>query len=198
MVPQEFLTFFAASLTADGALIGLLFVAIAIEPERTFGDAAHKERELAANGAFSALVNAFLISMIALIPHINIGWAVIIIAGLSLPNVIVHAIDKLSHRQQTFNRSMLYTASALLLYGLEIFFGIQLIQQPHNTDSLYSLIIVLVTEYGVALARAWTLLGAERRSLSRIVMDAIRGRRALHQPTPGDHVDMSKKSVPSD
>lgn len=196
MIPPEFLTFFAASLTADGALIGLLFVAIAIEPERTFGDAAHQERELAANGAFSALVNAFLISMIALIPRINVGWAVIIIAGLSLPSVIIHAIDKLRRGQQAFNRSMLYTASALLLYGLEIFFGIQLLQQPHNTDSLYSLIIVLVAEYGVALARAWTLLGAERRTLVSILADAIRGRRAHNQPT--GHGDIGKKSVPSD
>jgi hypothetical protein len=46
------MTFFAASLAADGALIGLLFVAIAIEPERTFGKEAAQERELAASLAF--------------------------------------------------------------------------------------------------------------------------------------------------
>lgn len=198
MIPQDFITFFAASLTADGALIGLLFVAIAIKPEHTFGEAANQERALAANGAFSALVNAFLISMLALIPRINVGWAFIVIAGLSLLNTIVQAIDKLRRGQQTFNRSVLYTASGLLLYGLEIFYSVHLIQQPYNTDGLYSLIIVLVAIYGVALARAWTLLGAENRSFLRMLIDAITRRRTRTQTaaSSGDEPKSGQKAIP--
>jgi hypothetical protein len=176
VIPPEFMTFFAASLTADGALIGLLFVAIAIEPERTFGKAAAQERELAASGAFTSLVNAFLVSMIALIPDINIGWGVICVAGLSLINIIIHAADKLRRGQRTFTRSLVYTISALLLYGLEIFYSVQLILRPHNLDAVYTLIIVLVVTYAVALTRAWTLLSGENRSLRATLIDAIKGR----------------------
>ncbi|HEY1390183.1 MAG TPA: hypothetical protein VGF38_16725 [Ktedonobacterales bacterium] len=198
MIPQEFMTFFAASLTADGALIGLLFVAIAIEPERTFGKAAAQERELAASGAFTSLVNAFMISMVALIPDINIGWGVIVIAGLSLLNILLHTADKLRRGQRTFNRSVFYTISALLLYGLEVFYSIQLIRQPNNNlDALYTLVFVLVTTYGVALTRAWTLLGGENRSLRVILVEVIK-ERFSHAPTttPAESNESDEKSIP--
>lgn len=197
MIPSEFMTFFAASLAADGALIGLLFVAIAIEPERTFGKAAAQERELAASGAFISLVNAFLVSMIALIPDLKIGWGVICVAGVSLLNVMIHAADKLRRGQRTFGRSLIYTVSALLLYGLEIFYSVQLIQQPHNLDALYTLIVVLVVTYAVALTRAWTLLSGENRSLRIMLMDLIKGRNSRTPTTAvAEPAESEAKSIP--
>lgn len=197
MIPDQFVTFFAASLTADGALIGLLFVAIAIEPDQIF-QGKNQERELAASGAFTSLVNAFMISLIALIPDINIGWGVIIIAGVSLLNIVIHTADKLRRGQRTFVRSLLYTLSALVLYGLEILYSIRLIQQPRNNlDALYTLIAVLVATYAVALTRAWTLLGGENRSLTRILTDAIRGRYSRASTTaPGKPAESDEKSLP--
>ena len=201
MIPSEFMTFFAASLAADGALIGLLFVAIAIKPERTFGEAAAQERELAASGAFTSLVNAFMISLIALIPDINVGWGIIFIAGFSLFNILVHSADKLRRGQRTFSRSLFYTISALLLYGLEIFYSIRLIQQPHdNLDAIYTLVFVLVATYAVALTRAWTLLGGEYRSFRVMLTEAIKGRSSrAPTKTPADSAESAKseeKSVP--
>ena len=200
MIPDQFITFFAASLTADGALIGLLFVAIAIEPEHVFGEQ-NQERALAANGAFTSLVNAFLISMLALVPGVNLGWATIVIAVISLLSVIVHALDKLRRGQRTFNRSLFYTLGGLALYSMEIVYSIQLIQQPRNSlDALYGLLYVLVAVYGVALARAWSLLGGENRLITRILTDAIRRRTARAQPTasaaPANLTKPDEKSVP--
>jgi hypothetical protein len=193
MIPADFIPFFAASLTADGALIGLLFVAIAIEPELTFGET-NPERELAANGAFTSLVNAFVISMLALIPQFEIGWGVIVVAGISLLNTIVHTADKLHRGQQMFNRSLLYTIGGLVLYSLEIFYSIQIIRQPRSSqDDLYSLIFVLIAVYGVALTRAWTLLGAENRSFIRMLVDIIMGKRQARRPLPAND---EKKSPP--
>jgi hypothetical protein len=197
MIPGQFITFFAASLTADGALIGLLFVAIAIEPDQIF-QGKNQERELAASGAFTSLVNAFMISLLALIPDINVGWGIIFVAGFSLLNIMIHTADKLRRGQRTFGRSLFYTISALLLYGLEIFYSIQLIVQPRNNlDALYTLIFVLVATYAVALTRAWTLLGGENRSLSRILTDAIR-RRSSQAPAakPGASNKPDQKSLP--
>jgi hypothetical protein len=184
LIPQEFITFFAASLAADGALVGLLFVAIAIEPERTFGEA-DPERELAANGVFSALVNAFVISMLALIPRFEIGWGVIVVAGLSLVSTIVHTADKLHRGQRMFNRTLVYTLGGLLLFSLEIYYSIEIIQHPQSSlDGLYGLIFVLVAVYGVALTRAWTLLGAESRTFTRMFLDIFTGRRAARTSLP--------------
>ena len=194
MIPADFLTFFAASLTADGALIGLLFVAIAIEPERTFG-AANSDRELAANGAFSALFNAFIVSMLALIPHFEIGWGVIVVAGLALLQNVVHTVDRLRRGQQILSRGLFYTISALALYTLEIYYGIRIIRQPvNNLDSIYGLIFVLVAVYGVALVRAWTLLGSQNRSFTSVLIDVIKGSRA--PGPPARHVGDKPKSAP--
>ena len=200
LIPDQFITFFAASLPADGALIGLLFVAITIEPEQVFGGK-DQERELAASGAFTSLVNAFMISLIALVPDINIGWGVIFIAGFSLLNVIIHTADKLRRGQRTFSRSLFYTISALLLYGLEIYYSIQLIQQPRKSlDALYSLIVVLIVTYAVALTRAWTLLGGENHSLTRILVDGIKGRYSRTPTTapnkPNKPNKPNEKSIP--
>ncbi len=184
LIPADFIPFFAASLTADGALIGLLFVAIAIEPERTFGEA-NPERELAANGAFSGLVNAFVVSLLALIPRLEIGWGIIVVAGLALLNAIVQTADKLHRGQRMFNRSLLYTIGGLVLYSLEIYYSIQIIRRPQNNlDSLYGLIFALVAIYGVALTRAWTLLGADRRSFIRVLLDVVTGNRLARRFLP--------------
>src|SRR5436309_3446471 len=54
----EFETFFLASSGASAALIGLLFVAVSIAPEKVFGSDAEAVRQAQALSAFTALVNA--------------------------------------------------------------------------------------------------------------------------------------------
>src|SRR5437762_10203432 len=80
MVPAAFETFFLASSGASAALIGLLFVAVSIAPERVFGSDAEAVRQAQALSAFTALANAFFISMSSLIPHIQIWLVVTIVA----------------------------------------------------------------------------------------------------------------------
>src|SRR5574340_214524 len=153
MVPDRFLTFFAASLTADGALM--------------------------------SLVNAFLISMLALVPGVPFGWAAIIVAGLSLVSTILHTLDRWRRDQRAFDGSLVHSAAALLLYGLEMFFGIQMVLQPSRSlDGLYPLIYVLVAIYGVALGRAWSLLGGEDRSFRRILIRLVQRKAALPPAPP--------------
>jgi hypothetical protein len=200
VIPPEFLTFFAASLTADGALIGLLFVAISIQPERTFGEDAILERELGANGAFNGLVNAFLISMLALIPKIEIGWGVIVLAVVALLNTSVYTMASLRRTQKNYRRSLAFTIGAVLVYGLEIYYSIHLIQQPRNNlASLYGLIFVLVGNFGFALTRSWTLLGGERRSFTGMLIDASRTiarRRRQTEQSPTHAQDLAPTAAP--
>src|SRR5579864_5423913 len=77
MVPPEFLNFFIASTSAGAALVGLLFVAVSIAPEQMVTRQAPLERQAVAGSAFTALINAFFISLVALIPHINIGTVIV-------------------------------------------------------------------------------------------------------------------------
>jgi hypothetical protein len=59
MVPQVFHDYFVASTGAGAALLGLLFVAVSIAPERTVMSTAPVERQAAATSAYTALLNAF-------------------------------------------------------------------------------------------------------------------------------------------
>src|SRR5213593_4458320 len=82
-MPAEFETFFLASSGASAALIGLLFVAVSIAPEKVFGSDAEAVRQAQALSAFTALANAFFISMASLIPDVRIGIVVTIVAFAS-------------------------------------------------------------------------------------------------------------------
>ena len=76
MVPEGFTEFFLASAGTGGAFVGLLFVAISIGPQRTFGesDVAGAPRQHLAEATFLTLINGFVLSSIALIPGIIVGW----------------------------------------------------------------------------------------------------------------------------
>ena len=86
MVPPEFLNFFIASASAGAALVGLLFVAVSIAPEQVVTRRAPVERQAVAGSAFTALLNGFFISLVALIPHFNFGALVVPFSSLSLLN----------------------------------------------------------------------------------------------------------------
>jgi hypothetical protein len=66
MIPERLANFYLATVGAGAALIGLLFVAISLHPERTLDRLAAPARRGVASGAFAALVNAFIVSTAAL------------------------------------------------------------------------------------------------------------------------------------
>ena len=76
MAPEGFREFFLATAGAGAALIGLLFVAITIGPERTFGasDRMGPPRQHLAEAALITMVNGFAVCCVALIPGVNVGW----------------------------------------------------------------------------------------------------------------------------
>ena len=54
-----------------------------------------------------------------------------------------------------------------VVYGLELWFGWQIVRDPGNTAQTYTLAYVLVAVYAVALGRTWELLGAREHGLLR-------------------------------
>src|SRR5581483_8938312 len=88
MVPDTFIAYFAASAGASAALIGLLFVAVSLAPERVFGRQALVAKQTEALSAFTALANVFFISLGALVPGLNIGMLAMIVALMSLAQTL--------------------------------------------------------------------------------------------------------------
>jgi hypothetical protein len=85
MLPPELSNFFLATAGAGAALIGLLFVAVSIAPEQIATRRAPLERQAVAASTFTALVNAFFISLGALFPG-SLGWVALLMSSLGLLN----------------------------------------------------------------------------------------------------------------
>lgn len=153
MVPHSYATFFDAASQAAGALIGLLFVVIALSPGKMIGPRADVASRRLAVSSFTGLVNAFFVSLLALIPgHHNIGYGAAVVAAISL----FHTLRL--HLGAPGAKHVVAFAASMLAYGIELGVAIAFIANPHNSELIDYLAFVLIGCFAVALNRAWQLL----------------------------------------
>lgn len=166
MVPPEFENFFLASAGASATLVGLLFIAISIGPERFFGSEAPAEQLTTAQGAFTALINTFFISLGALIPD-ALGVLVLVMSAFSLLNTLglSRRLWRGWREKRSISRGAGLVLLSFILYGLELWYGWSLVRTPTETSYVSVLAFLLLGIYGVGLGRAWELLGARRWGL---------------------------------
>jgi len=173
MVTPGLISFFTASVGAGAALIGLIFVAVSIAPERTVMSGAPMERQAVASSAFSALINAFFISLFALIPGESLGWVTVVMGSLGLWTTFFLGWNLLKHPpgwRSAIRRFTLILAS-IAIYGYELYVAVILITAPpadHDAISYatFTLATLVGVAYGLGLVRAWELLGARRFTLA--------------------------------
>ncbi len=164
MIPDSFTNFFVASTGAGAALLGLLFVSISISPEDKISENAEVERRVSAQGALTLLINAFFISLAALLPG-NYGMPVIIFAGISFVLTLRNSITLLRPHPDASKLSSRLTVVIvnLLTYIAQGYYGILLIIDPKNPVPVYSLTNLLLVVYVLGIFRAWQLLGGMRK-----------------------------------
>jgi hypothetical protein len=177
MVPGYLANYFLATAGAGAALIGLLFVAIAINPGRTLGRTAAPSRRGVASGAFTALVNAFFISTAALVPTVNIGYLTLLLGLSGLANSIWRNTRLLrgpwrmrrpAHMQVAQWLLMVIGTQVLpvMLYGSECTLALAFLLRPDWKVPIDALTYVLLGVYGIGLIRSWELLGGTASGLS--------------------------------
>ncbi len=166
MVPPDLANFFIASASAGGALLGLLFVAVSIAPEQIATYRAPMERQAVAASTFTALVNAFFVSLGALIPG-SLGWLALIMSFTAILNSLGLGVRLLRHPRnwQNFLRRVFLILVSFFIYGYELYYALHLVMNPSATGNAYVLAVLLITVYGLGLIRAWELLGANRFGL---------------------------------
>src|SRR5262245_14790248 len=84
LIPDSYETFFLGAAGIGGALIGLLFVAISIQPQRTFdpmGDIGGELRQRLAESTLLTLTAACMVSTVALIPDVSVDWINLILGA---------------------------------------------------------------------------------------------------------------------
>ena len=75
--------------------------------------------------------------------------------------------------------------SSTVVYGLELWYGWQIVRDPANTAHIYNLAYLLFAVYAVALGRAWELLGAREEGLLRTLFSP----RSMDERRKGDRGD---------
>jgi hypothetical protein len=152
VVPSDYSSFFDAASQAAGALIGLLFVVIALKPEKIVGPRAQLASRRLAVSSFTGLVNAFFVSLLAIIPGHNLGIGATVMAVLSL----YHTLQL--HLAHVGRRNIVVFVVSILAYAIELALAIAFILNPHDVDLVTDLAFVLIGCFSVALSRAWQLM----------------------------------------
>ena len=198
MVPAAFANFFVASTGAGAALVGLLFVAVSIAPEQTVLEGASLERRALATSVFTALLNAFFISLAALIPSSNLGWTALVLSLVGLSNTLTLGWNLLSQRSHWRNmvRRVFILVVSLVLYGFELYYAVQLFRFPGQSNPVFALTGLLMGIYGLGLVHAWELIAVRRYGLLSWLspLRDVSGPEARKSETVQSHPEKSPES----
>ncbi|MCB0919714.1 MAG: hypothetical protein KDC39_14225 [Actinobacteria bacterium] len=165
----EYAGFFAALAGIAGALIGLLFVAISLAPDRIMGTSATLNNRETAVGAFSVLSNVMFVALSVLIPAEVLGWttmagalgtglAVVVYAGLSIARFR-------SRPPWVWALWLLRRLATVLLVTWEFLVALHILTHGISSGSLTQLSIICLLLTAVGLDRSWELIGGQRHPL---------------------------------
>ncbi len=161
MVPPEYLNYFTTMATVAATLFGLIFLVVSITPDSLIGERAPLERQVKTSAAYLALSNPLIVSLFALLPHQEIGPAVIAVAGAGLLQMLLVGLRlvRIPAERSLLARNGLFMLVGLVLYALELRDGLSLLRLPAGSFLLYDLgsLLIFILIYGVA--RAWELVG---------------------------------------
>ncbi len=174
MVPASFHDFFSGCASVAAALIGLLFVALSVSQERLTGPGASPEHQVRAGAAFSALVNALVIALVALLPGASLGEVGTATAAAGLVTTTGLIIVLFREGQEKIGRGDIrMLAILILLYGLQLANAVVLDRSPHGTGAISNQGVLAIFFFMFGIARSWQLVGARNVTLASAVTAAI-------------------------
>lgn len=154
--------FFGGAATVAGALIGLLFVALSLNPER-LRDARSVEHQAIAASAFTALVDALFVSLIGLQPGSGLQYGAVIFGTLGLSSTAGLAVRLWHNRHlRLSNRWPFFIGVILVVYAAQLITGLLHETPAGAADRAATFVYVM---FGIGIARAWQLLGLKAGGL---------------------------------
>jgi hypothetical protein len=188
MVPEEFHTFFAAAAGASSALIGLLFVAITVAPERAHHEHTRTAFHARASAALVVFSNALVLSLAALVPRDDLGWWCL--AG-SLGMVAFASATARSGVAEVRRRPRVWSpfglvAVLLAIAGFEVYAGARMVGGRADSAAVGTVAYLVIVDLLVGIARAWQLASMRDTGLMASLRVLARGDRASVTGTHSD------------
>jgi hypothetical protein len=156
--------FFAASVGASAAFIGLLFVALSFIDNAKYSAKVIAWRRIVASSSFSQLVNVFFVSLAGLLPNPrNLAVVGIVMAALGLIVSLRLLFPTLNEDHSGRTAPTALGLVAVGVYILEFVTAIGLLHNPNNQRLMDYLVLSIILLYAGALARAWEITGVKDR-----------------------------------
>jgi hypothetical protein len=168
-VAGHYQDFFMASAGASAAILGLLVVAVSVVNADDANPATRELRTVLAGSAFVALVDIFIVSIVALT-----GGAVVFgLSSLAMAAVGLLATRRLipmakragnfSPGSQTRTLNIALAAISAGGYSAQLGLAAALLANARNAALQDALVLIIVVLYCSALGRAWVVTGITRR-----------------------------------
>jgi hypothetical protein len=168
-VAAQYGSFFITSAGASAGILGLLVVAVSVVNADDANPTTRENRTVLAGSAFVALVDIFIVSIVALTG----GPFVIALSSLAMAAVGLLATRRLvprARRAGNFSRgfrtrrlNIAFASISVLGYSVQLGLAAALLANTRNATLLHALVLVIVALYCSALGRAWEVTGITRR-----------------------------------
>jgi len=162
-------SFFTTSGGASAAILGLLVVAVSVVNADDENPTTRELRTVLAGSAFVALVDIFLVSIVALTGgSVDFGLSSLAMAivGLLATRRLIPRAKRAGNFSPGFRARKLNIAFALISvgsYSLQLGLAVALLSNTQSAGLQHALVLVIVALYGSALGRAWVVTGINRR-----------------------------------
>jgi hypothetical protein len=168
-VAGHYESFFSTSAGASAAILGLLVVAVSVVNADDENPTTRELRTVLAGSAFVALVDIFLVSIVALT-----GGSVIFgLSSLAMAAVGLLATRRLiprAKRAGNFSRdsrtrtlNIVFASISAGAYSSQLGLAVALLADTRSAALQRALILIIVALYCSALGRAWVVTGITRR-----------------------------------
>jgi hypothetical protein len=162
-------SFFIASAGASAAILGLLVVAVSVVNADDENPTTRELRTVLAGSAFVALVDIFIVSIVALTG----GSVVFGLSSLAMATVGLLATRRLiprakragnfSRSSQTRTLNIAFASISAASYSVQLVLAVALLANTRSAALQRALVLVIVALYCSALGRTWVVTGITRR-----------------------------------
>ncbi len=163
-------SFFSTSAGASAAILGLLVVAVSVVNADDANPTTRELRTVLAGSAFVALVDIFIVSIVALTGgSVVLGLSSLVMAAVGLlatRRLIPRAMraGNFSSTSQTRTLNLAFASISVASYSAQLGLAVALLATAQSAALQRGLVLVIVALYGSALGRAWVVTGISRRA----------------------------------
>ncbi len=184
MVPDAYHPFFTGCASVAGALIGLLFVAISVAPDKMSGERAEVTFQVGAGAALAALLNTLVVALIALLPGTNLALTSLVLAAVGMSSVAGLAVISLGSGDSRHHLAGLTSLAALLVvFALQLIYAVRSLPDRHDAGQIHSEAVLCVVLFVIAINQAWKLLDARETRLFPTLVQLLRRRHSTAPET---------------